>query len=41
MTQLDIDEYLPMTEEWDMTKEEKVEFLEQLWNIMETFARDA
>ncbi|MEL6857407.1 MAG: hypothetical protein AAFO74_03410 [Pseudomonadota bacterium] len=35
---MDVERYLPMTEGFDLTDEEKQEFLQTLWNILVTVA---
>lgn len=34
----DLEKYLAMIEDWDMTHEEKIQYIEELWFIMENFA---
>ena len=32
-----IEKYLAMIEEWDMTREQKIQYIHDLWRIMEGF----
>lgn len=31
------DKYIPMLNEYDMTREQKIEFIDTLWNVMQSF----
>ncbi len=33
----DVKKYLAMIEEWDMPREQKIEYIHDLWHIMESF----
>ena len=33
----DIEKYLAMIEDWDMPREQKIEYIHDLWHIMEGF----
>ena len=33
----DYDKYIPMLDEYDMTHEQKIEFIDTLWNVMQSF----
>ena len=33
----DYDKYIPMLEEYDMTHQQKIEFIDTLWNVMQSF----
>ena len=35
---IDYDKYLAALEEWDVSEEEKQEFIDALWNLLLTFA---
>ena len=41
MKRIDIEEFLPMTDGWDMTTEQKPERLETLWLCLERFVEQA
>lgn len=33
----DIEKYLAMIDDWDMTREQKIQYIFDLWHIMENF----
>ncbi len=33
----DIEKYLAMIDDWDMTREQKIQYIQDLWHIMESF----
>ena len=33
----DIEKYLAMIDDWDMTREQKIQYIHDLWRIMESF----
>ena len=33
----DIEKYLAMIDDWDMTREQKIQYIHDLWHIMESF----
>ena len=33
----DYNKYIPMLDEYDMTHEQKIEFINTLWNVMQSF----
>lgn len=33
----DLEKYLAMIEDWDMTREQKIQYIHDLWHIMESF----
>ncbi len=33
----DVEKYLPMIEDWDMPRDQKIQFIHDLWHIMESF----
>ncbi len=33
----DVEKYLAMIEEWDMPREQKIQYIHDLWHIMESF----
>ncbi len=33
----DIEKYLAMIDDWDMTREQKIQYIHDLWYIMESF----
>ncbi len=33
----DYDKYIPMLDEYDMTHQQKIEFIDALWNVMQSF----
>jgi len=33
----DIEKYLAMIDDWDMTREQKIQYIHDLWHIMENF----
>jgi len=35
--QPDVNRYLKMMEDWDMTHDAKIQFIHELWHIMESF----
>ncbi|MGN7437535.1 MAG: hypothetical protein ACTHOO_02785 [Alcanivorax sp.] len=37
----DYDKYIPMLDEYDMTHQQKIEFIDALWNVMQSFVDHA
>lgn len=37
----DIEKYLAMMEDWNMTRERKIQYINDLWHIMENFVDQA
>ena len=33
----DYDKYIPMLDEYDMTHQQKIEYIDALWNVMQSF----